>query len=52
MSQYAHFKTYELRYSDFDYKDELRPSSLLGVVQESACLSADELGFGYADLKP
>lgn len=52
MSQYAHFKTYELRYSDFDYKDELRPSSLLDVVQESACLSADELGFGYADLKP
>lgn len=52
MSQYAHFKTYDLRYSDFDYKDELRASSLLGVVQESACLSADELGFGYEDLKP
>ena len=52
MSTYANVKTYELRYSDFDFKDELRPSSLLGIVQESACLSADELGFGYADLKP
>lgn len=52
MSEYAHLKTYDLRYSDFDYKDELRPSALLGAVQESACLSADELGFGYDDLKP
>ncbi|MBR7186649.1 MAG: hypothetical protein IKD43_04100 [Clostridia bacterium] len=49
---YAHFKTYELRYSDFDFKDELKLSSLLSLTQESACLSADELGFGYADLKP
>lgn len=52
MGNYAHFKTYELRYSDFDYKDELKLSSLLSIVQESACMSADELGFGYADLRP
>ena len=52
MDKYAHFKTYETRYSDFDFKDEMRPSALLGVVQESACMSADELGFGYDDLKP
>lgn len=52
MAPYAHKKQYELRYSDFDFKDELRLSSLLAVVQESACMSADELGFGYDALKP
>ena len=52
MSIYCHSKTYETRYSDFDFKDELRFSSLLGVTQESACMSADELGFGYDDLRP
>lgn len=52
MSVYSHKKTYELRYSDFDFKDELRPSALLGLTQESACMSADELGFGYDDLRP
>ena len=52
MSAYSNTKTYPLRYSDFDFKDELRPSALLALTQESACMSADELGFGYADLKP
>ncbi len=49
---YCNRKTYELRYSDFDFKDELSLTSLLALVQESACLSADELGFGYDDLRP
>lgn len=52
MSGYANIKTYELRYTDFDFKDELKLSSLLGIAQESACMSADELGFGYDDLRP
>ena len=52
MSVYANVKRYELRYADMDFQDELRPSALLGLTQESACMSADELGFGYADLKP
>lgn len=52
MSVYSNVRTYELRYSDFDYKDELRPSALLALTQESACMSADELGFGYDDLRP
>ena len=52
MSGYANIKTYELRYTDFDFKDDLKLSSLLGIIQESACLSADELGFGYDALKP
>ena len=49
---YCNRKTYELRYSDFDFKDELSLTSLLALVQESACLSANELGFGYDDLRP
>lgn len=52
MSVYANIQRYALRYSEFDYKDEMRPSALLGITQESACASADELGFGYDDLKP
>lgn len=50
--QYVHSRTYQLRYTDFDFKDDLKPSSLLGLVQEAACSSADELGFGYEVLKP
>ncbi len=49
---YCNRKTYALRYSDFDFKDELSLTALLALVQESACRSADELGFGYDDLKP
>ncbi len=52
MSIYANVKNYELRYSDFDFKDELKLSALLALTQESAGASADELGFGYDDLKP
>lgn len=52
MKGYCHTCVYPLRYSDFDFKDELRFSSLLALVQESACKSADELGFGYDDLRP
>ncbi len=49
---YLHSKKYSLRYSDVDFNDLVRPSALLAVMQESACLSADELGFGYKNLSP
>ncbi|MDE7087501.1 MAG: hypothetical protein K2O67_04840 [Clostridia bacterium] len=49
---YCHKKDYEIRYTDLDFKDELKLSSLLSVMEESACLSADELGFGYSVLQP
>lgn len=45
---YRHKKVYELRYTDVDAYDILKPSSLLSFLEESACLSADELGFGYS----
>lgn len=52
MGVYAHIQEYKLRYSDCDFADKLKPSALLSLTQESACMSADELGFGYADLMP
>lgn len=52
MSEYCKTVAYPLRYSSFDFKDELHPSALLDLAQEAATASADELGFGYADLKP
>lgn len=49
---YRHIKSYELRYTDVDAYDNLKLSSLLSFLEESACLSADELGFGYDDVAP
>ena len=49
---YRHKKIYELRYTDVDAYDVLKPSSLLSFLEESACLSADELGFGYDAVAP
>ena len=49
---YRHKKVYELRYTDLDAYDNLKLSSLLSFLEESACLSADELGFGYDDIAP
>lgn len=49
---YRHIKDYELRYTDVDAYDNLKLSSLLSFLEESACLSADELGFGYEVVGP
>lgn len=49
---YCNVKTYNLRYTDVDFEDNLKLSSLLSLMEESACASADELGFGYAVLQP
>lgn len=49
---YLHSKDYSFRYTDVDFQDKVRPASFLAVMQESACLSAEELGFGYKHLKP
>ena len=49
---YRHIKVYQLRYTDVDAYDNLKFSSLLSFLEESACLSADELGFGYDDVAP
>ena len=49
---YRHVKKYDLRYTDVDAYDNLKLSSLLSFLEESACLSADELGFGYDNVAP
>lgn len=49
---YCHSKDYEIRYTDVDFSDNLKLSSLLSLMEESACLSAEELGFGYSVLQP
>lgn len=52
MGGYCHKRNFTLRYTDFDFKDDIKFSSILGLAQEAACSSADELGFGYEALKP
>lgn len=49
---YRNKKEYEIRYTDVDLYDNLKLSSLLSFMEESACRSADELGFGYSVLQP
>lgn len=49
---YRNIKKYELKYTDVDAYDNLKPSSLLSFMEESACASADELGFGYNAISP
>ena len=52
MKLYEHFEQFKIKYCDVDFKDELKPSVLLSLLEDSAGASADELGFGYAYLKP
>lgn len=49
---YRHIKSYEIKFTDVDIEDNLKLSSLLSDMEESACLSAEELGFGYTALQP
>lgn len=52
MELYEHIKKFDVKYCDTDFKDELKPSALLAYLEEVACSSADELGFGYSFIKP
>ena len=52
MEKYEHKKEFQAKYCDVDFKDELKVSSVLAYMEEAACSSADELGFGYAYVKP
>ncbi|MBQ8319540.1 MAG: hypothetical protein IJX81_01550 [Clostridia bacterium] len=51
MEPYRHIEKFKVRYCDVDFKDELKPSTVLSYLEEAACASADELGFGYAYVK-
>ncbi len=52
MKVYEHIKEFLIKYCDVDFKDELKPSAMLAYLEEVACSSADELGFGYQFIKP
>ena len=52
MKLYEHKKEFLIKYCDVDFKDELKPSATLAYLEEVACSSADELGFGYEFVKP
>ncbi len=49
---YRNIRKYAIKYTDVDAYDNIKFSSLLSFLEESACLSADELGFGYSALSP
>ena len=52
MKSYEHIQNFSIKYCDVDFKDELKPSVALSLMEEVACSSADELGFGYSYIKP
>ncbi len=52
MELYEHKKEFTIKYCDSDFKDEMKLSVALALMEEVACSSADELGFGYAFVKP
>lgn len=49
---YVSEKEIETRYTDGDFRDELKPSALMSLFLEMAGVSADKLGFGYTRLLP
>ena len=49
---YEHIREFTVKYCEADFKDELKMSALLSYLEEVACSSADELGFGYQYVKP
>ena len=52
MGKYEHIQQFQVKYCEADFKDELKVSAALSYMEEVACSSADELGFGYAFVKP
>lgn len=41
---------YFVRYSEMDYKKQLKPSAFLNFLQDVATNAADKVGFGYYDI--
>lgn len=51
MEKYEYKQEFQIKYCDVDFKDEIKPSTALALMEEVACASAEELGFGYAYVK-
>lgn len=52
MEIYEYKEKFKIKYCDTDFKDELKPSIALSLMEEAACASAEGLNFGYKYLKP
>lgn len=52
MKLYEHIQQFTIKYCDCDFQDEMKLSTALALMEEVACASADELGFGYAYVRP
>lgn len=52
MEKYEHEQSFKIKFCDVDFKDELKVSTTLSYMEEVACDSAEELGFGYSYIKP
>jgi acyl-ACP thioesterase len=50
--KYVYANNFQVKYCDVDFKDSLKISSALALMEEVACASAEELGFGYSFVKP
>jgi acyl-ACP thioesterase len=51
MGSYVHTQEFKIKYCEVDFKDEMKVSTCLSLMEEVACSSADELGFGYSYVK-
>lgn len=51
MDAYEYIEEFKIRCCDVDFKDEMKMSTALSLMQEVASGSADELGFGYEYVK-
>ncbi len=52
MEKYQYVQEFLIKYCDANYKDEMKISTALALMEEGACWSADELGFGYDYVRP
>ncbi len=52
MQKYRHVQEFKIKYCEVDFKDEVKLSTVLSYLEEVACASGDELGFGYDYIKP
>lgn len=51
MKKYQRTQQFKVQFCEADFKDELKVSTALSYLEEVACYSAEELGFGYAFLQ-
>ncbi len=51
MKAYEYVQDFSVKYCECNFKDEIKISTVLAYLEEVACASADELGFGYSYIR-